>query len=77
MTVANNPSAMISQLLLKGANYDEWAHGMKYALNWQNKFEFLDSFIIRRDKESSDLEDSWTMKALLISWIKMMIDHSL
>lgn len=42
LTAADNPGAVISHPLLKGANYDEWTCGMKTALTSRNKFGFLD-----------------------------------
>ncbi|XP_010447993.1 PREDICTED: uncharacterized protein LOC104730516 [Camelina sativa] len=55
-------------------NYEEWACGMKTALCSRKKFGFLDGSIARPADGSSDLEDWWTIQALLISWIRMTID---
>ncbi|CAL9221360.1 unnamed protein product [Arabidopsis halleri] len=74
LTSADNPGAVISNPLLKGTNYDEWACGMKTALCSRKKFGFLDGSIERPAEGSPDLEDWWTIQALLVSWIKMTID---
>ncbi|XP_010497085.1 PREDICTED: uncharacterized protein LOC104774115 [Camelina sativa] len=74
LTAADNPGAVISHPLLKGMNYEEWARGMKTALCSRKKFGFLDGTIARPEEGSSDLEDWWTIQALLISWIRMTID---
>ena len=77
LTSADNPGAVISHPLLKGINYDEWACGMKTALSSRKKFGFLDGSIPKPADGSPDLEDWWTIQALLVSWIKMTIDPSL
>lgn len=77
LTAADNPGAVISHPLLKGSNYDEWACGMKTTLCSRKKFGFLDGTIARPAEGSADLEDWWTIQALLVSWIKMTIDPSL
>lgn len=77
LTAADNPGAVISHPLLKGANYDEWACGMKTTLTSRKKFGFLDGSIKRPEEGSPDLEDWWTIQALLVSWLKMTIDPSL
>ena len=73
----DNPGAVISHPLLKGTNYDEWACGMRTALSSRKKFGFIDGSIKRPDDGSPDLEDWWTIQALLVSWIKMTIEPAL
>ncbi|CAA7013101.1 unnamed protein product [Microthlaspi erraticum] len=77
LTAADNPGAVISHPLLKGSNYDEWACGIKTALSSRKKYGFLDGSIPRPAEGSADLEDWWTIQALLVSWIKMTIDPSI
>ncbi|XP_010468697.1 PREDICTED: uncharacterized protein LOC104748804 [Camelina sativa] len=77
LTAADNPGAVISHPLLKGMNYEEWACGLKTALCSSKKFGFLDGSITRPAEGSRDLEDWWTIQALLVSWIRMTIDSSL
>ncbi|CAA7015079.1 unnamed protein product [Microthlaspi erraticum] len=74
LSAADNPGAVISHPLLKGTNYDEWAIGIKTALCSRKKFGFLDGSIPPPSDDSSDLEDWWTINALLVSWLKMSID---
>jgi len=77
LTAADNPGVVISHPLLQGTNYDEWACGMKTSLLTRKKFGFLDGSIARPAEGSPDLEDWWTIQALLVSWIKMSIDSNL
>ncbi|CAN7024392.1 unnamed protein product [Brassica rapa subsp. trilocularis] len=74
---ADNPGAVISHPLLKGTNYDEWACGIKTALCSRKKFGFIDGSIKRPEEGSTDLEDWWTIQALLVSWIRMTIEPNL
>ncbi|XP_010412581.1 PREDICTED: uncharacterized protein LOC104698897 [Camelina sativa] len=55
-------------------NYKEWACGMKTTLCSRKNFGFLDGSIPRPTEGSSDLENWWTIQALLIPWIRMTID---
>ncbi|XP_010424226.1 PREDICTED: uncharacterized protein LOC104709284 [Camelina sativa] len=73
LTAADNPGAVISHPLLTGTNYDEWSCGMKTALCSRKKFGFLNRVIPRPDEGSPNLEDWWTIKALLVSWIKISV----
>lgn len=77
LTSQDNPGAVISHPLLKRTNYDEWACGIKTALSSRKKFGFLDGSIKKPEEDSTDLEDWWTIQALLVSWIKMTIEPTL
>lgn len=50
---------------------------MKTALCSRKKIGFLDGTIPKPAEGSSDLEDWWTIQALLVSWSKMTIDPPL
>ncbi|XP_010451347.1 PREDICTED: uncharacterized protein LOC104733465 [Camelina sativa] len=50
---------------------------MKTALSSRKKFGFLDGSIGRPEEGSPDLDDWWKIQALMISWIRMTIDHVL
>ncbi|XP_010425644.1 PREDICTED: uncharacterized protein LOC104710704 [Camelina sativa] len=47
---------------------------MRTALTSRKNFGFLDGTIERPQADSPDLEDWWTIQALLVSWIKMTTD---
>ncbi|KAI9383496.1 hypothetical protein POPTR_013G092801v4 [Populus trichocarpa] len=57
ITSNDNPGSLLTQVQLKGENYDEWARALKIALRARKKFGFVDGFIERPDEESPDLED--------------------
>ncbi|CAA7022560.1 unnamed protein product [Microthlaspi erraticum] len=45
LSASDNPGAVISQPLLNGSNYDEWALNFRVALSSRKKFGFLDGSI--------------------------------
>jgi len=73
ITTFDNPGLLITQVQLKGENYDEWAHSVRTTLRARKKFDFIDGLI----KKSMDLEDWWTINSLLVSWIRNTIESSL
>jgi hypothetical protein len=77
ITSNDNPGSLLTQVQLKGENYDEWARALKIALRARKNFGFVDGFIERPDEESPDLEDWWTNNSLLVSWIMNTIEPSL
>ncbi|CAA7030831.1 unnamed protein product [Microthlaspi erraticum] len=57
LTSGDNPGAVISQPLLNGLNYDEWALNFRMALISRKKFEFLDGSIPKPAAGDPHLED--------------------
>ena len=51
----DKPGAVISQPLLNGLNYDEWAINFRMALSSRKKFGFLDGSILKPAANSSRL----------------------
>jgi hypothetical protein len=77
ITSNDNPGSLITQVQLKGDNYDEWSRSLRTALRARKKFGFVDGTINMPDEGSSDLEDWWTNNSLLVSWIMNIIEPSL
>ncbi|KAK2965325.1 hypothetical protein RJ640_013788 [Escallonia rubra] len=77
LTTNDNPGIIITQVQLKGENYDEWARSIQTALRARKKFGFIEGTIKRPDENSSDLEDWWTINSLLVSWIRNTIEPTL
>lgn len=73
LTAADNSGAVISHPILKSNNYVEWACGFRTVLHSRKKFGFLDGTIPQPAATSPDLEDWWTINALIFSWMKMTI----
>ena len=77
ITSLDNPGLTITQVQLKGDNYDEWARSIRTALRARKKFGFVDGTIKQPDEKSGDLEDWWTINSLLVSWIRNTIEPTL
>ncbi|KAF7816421.1 retrovirus-related Pol polyprotein from transposon TNT 1-94 [Senna tora] len=77
LTSLDNPGLAITQVQLRGENYDEWAQVVKTALRARKKFGFVDGKITQPAEDSSDFEDWWTINFLLVSWIWNSIEPSL
>lgn len=57
ITYLDNPGLSITQVQLKGDNYDEWAYSFRTTLRAQKKFGFIDGTIARPGEKLKDLED--------------------
>lgn len=77
ITSSDNPGSLITQVQLKGDNYDEWARSLRTTLRARKKFGFVDGTIDKPNEDSVDLEDWWTNNSLLVSWIMNTIEPSL
>ena len=77
ITPNDNPGSLVTQVQLKGENYDEWARSLRTALRARKKFGFVDGTIKKPDDDSPDLEDWWANNSLLVSWIRNTIEPSL
>ena len=74
LTSGDNPGAIISQPLLNGLNYDEWAINFRMALSSRKKFGFIDGTIPKPAAGSPYLEDWTANNHLLVGWIKLTIE---
>lgn len=70
----DNPGAVISQPLLNGLNYDEWAINFRMAISSRKKFGFLDGSLPKPAADSTYLEDWTANNHLLVGWIKQTIE---
>jgi hypothetical protein len=77
ITSLDNPGFTITQVQLKGDNYEEWARSFRTALRARKKFGFIDGSIEQPSEESDDWEDWWTINSLLVSWIRNTIESTL
>ncbi|GJX53038.1 retroelement pol polyprotein-like protein [Tanacetum coccineum] len=71
----DNPCNIITQVQLRGPNYEEWARAMKTSLRVRRKFGFIDETI--KQPTEAELEDWWTVQSMLVSWIMNIIEPSL
>lgn len=51
LSASDNPGNIITQVQLKGDNYDEWARAIRTALRAKKKFGFVDRSVKEPSKE--------------------------
>ncbi|XP_071918878.1 uncharacterized protein [Coffea arabica] len=64
----DNPGNIITQVQLKGENYEEWAWAVRTALRAKKKYGFIDGTVEQPADDSSEIEDWWTVNSMLVSW---------
>lgn len=67
LSSGDNTGAIISHVLLKHDNYDDWTRELRTALHVRKKFGFVDGTIKHLAKDSSIIEDWWTNQSLIVS----------
>ncbi|XP_071905880.1 uncharacterized protein [Coffea arabica] len=77
LSLNDNPGTIITQVQLKGDNYDEWARALRTALRAKKKVGFIDGTVEQPDDDSADLEDWWTVNSMVVSWILNTIEPAL
>ncbi|XP_012847972.1 PREDICTED: uncharacterized protein LOC105967929 [Erythranthe guttata] len=77
LTSNDNPGNVITQVRLKGENYDEWARAVRTSLRAKKKYGFVDGTIERPTDDSPDIEDWWSVNSMLVSWIFNTIEPTL
>ncbi|RVW23158.1 Retrovirus-related Pol polyprotein from transposon TNT 1-94 [Vitis vinifera] len=77
LTSNDNPGNIITQVQLKGENYDEWACVVRTALQAKKKYGLVDGSIKQPDNDSPELEDWWTINSMLVSWVFNTIEPTL
>lgn len=77
LTSADTHENVITQVKLTGENYEEWARAMRIALRAKWKYGFIDGSVKKPSDNSLDLEEWWTMNAMLVSWVFNAIEPML
>ncbi|XP_071906126.1 uncharacterized protein [Coffea arabica] len=73
----DNPGNIITQVQLKGKNYEEWARAVRTALRAKKKYGFIDGTVEQPADDSPKIEDWWTVNSMLVSWVFNTIEPSL
>ena len=73
----DNSGNVITQVQLKGDNYEEWARAIRTSLRARRKWGFVDGTITKPAENSPDIEDWWTVQSMLVSWILNTIEPTL
>lgn len=74
---SDNPGNLITQVQLKGENYDEWSRALRTSLRARCKWGFVEGKFPQPKEGSPDLEDWWTVQSMLVSWVLNTIEPSL
>lgn len=68
---------VITQVKLKGENYDEWARAICTSLRARRKWGFIDGSLYKPEDGSPQIEDWWTVNSMVVSWILNTIESNL
>ncbi|KAF7821316.1 retrovirus-related Pol polyprotein from transposon TNT 1-94 [Senna tora] len=77
LTANENPENLITQVELRGENYEEWARAVRTALRAKKKHGFVDGTVTQPANDSSKLEDWWVVNSMLVSWVRNTIEPTL
>ncbi|KNA24752.1 hypothetical protein SOVF_013040 [Spinacia oleracea] len=74
----SNTSIVISPVVLRGENYEEWARSMRNAFKANNKIGFFDGTIEPPTTEEPDKMALWVqVNSMLGAWIHNTLDASI
>lgn len=66
---------MITPIVFRGDNYEEWHRSLRLSLMARRKYEFLEG-MISKPTEEKGLRDWRCLQAMLVQWILNTIDPS-
>ncbi|CAO2817564.1 unnamed protein product [Amaranthus hypochondriacus] len=73
LSSGDQPSNMITHILLTGDNYTTWARAITLSLKVRRKFVFIDGMITKPTEEVK-LLDWVTVNSMLVAWILRNIE---
>jgi len=62
---SDNPGSIITQLQLRGENYDEWARAVRVSLRARRKWGFVDGTHEKPGDDEPEFEDWWTVQSTI------------
>jgi len=74
---SDNPGSIITQVQLRGENYDEWARAVRVSLRARRKWGFVDGTHEKPGDDEPEFEDWWTVQSMIVSWILNTIEPTL
>ncbi|XP_026378738.1 uncharacterized protein LOC113273194 [Papaver somniferum] len=72
---SDGPGTIITPIVLRGNNYDEWSRAIRRSLIAKRKFGFIDG-TIKRPEDPDQLEEWITVQSTLVSWIGNTLELS-
>lgn len=73
----DNPGSIITQVQLKGDNYEEWARAIRTSLRARRKWGFIEGKIAKPNDDCPESEEWWTVQSMIVSWILNTIEPGL
>ncbi|KAJ1400195.1 Zinc finger, CCHC-type [Sesbania bispinosa] len=77
LNASDNPGSLITQVQLKGENYEEWAKAVRISLRARRKWGFVDGTHKEPETDAPEMEDWWTVQSMIVSWILNTIEPNL
>lgn len=71
---SDNTWNIITQVQLKGENYDGWVRAIRGSLRARRKFQFVNESIEKPDDGTLEIDDWWTVNSIIVSWVFNMIE---
>ncbi|KAK6131674.1 hypothetical protein DH2020_034581 [Rehmannia glutinosa] len=72
----DNPGNVITNIQLRGENYDEWARAIRLSLKARRKFDFVEG-TVTKPNGTEKLDDWSVVHSMLVSWIMNTIEPTL
>ncbi|XP_026395722.1 uncharacterized protein LOC113290326 [Papaver somniferum] len=72
---SDGPGTIITPIVMRGNNYDEWARAIRRSLIAKRKYGFIDG-TIKRPEDPDQLEDWIAVQSTLVSWIGNTLELS-
>ncbi|XP_026410687.1 uncharacterized protein LOC113305914 [Papaver somniferum] len=73
---SDGPGILITPIVLRETNYDEWARSIRRSLIAKRKFGFVDG-TIKEPTDPEQLEEWIAVQSTIVSWIKNTLDSSI
>ncbi|XP_010274630.1 PREDICTED: uncharacterized protein LOC104609904 [Nelumbo nucifera] len=74
---SDNPGVIISPVVLRGDNYDEWAKAMRTVFHAKNKIGFIEGKVTKPENEAPEIDLWWSVNSMLVAWVFNTVDPSL
>ncbi|XP_026400357.1 uncharacterized protein LOC113296259 [Papaver somniferum] len=72
---SDGPGTIITPIVMRGSNYDEWARAIRRSLIAKRKYGFIDG-TIKRPEDPDQLEEWIAVQSTLVSWIANTLELS-
>ncbi|CAH9127006.1 unnamed protein product [Cuscuta epithymum] len=78
LSSSDNPGTIITHVVLKGYNYEEWARALfRISLRAKRKNPFIDGTMKQLAETAPEIDEWWTVNSMVVAWIFNTIEASL